>query len=403
MTIHPSSQPATERGVGFKARGFLLAAALMLVAGSGSVHATWTLPPLAIIQYELVESSPHADGVDYVLRARLLNLGPAIPGAVARLTGHSPAATILDESVSFGPVKPLGSTWSLDTFAIRLHGRWIDILADFRWEIAVIGVNQPPVASAGPDVTARVLDRVQLDGSGSTDPDGDPLTYLWAWEQRPSGSIAELSDAGAVRPEFTIDLPGQYVLALVVHDGTSPSAPDLVEVTTENSRPVANAGDDRTVPLHSTVQLDGSGSSDVDGDSLTFEWLLTTRPAASQAVLDDPSAVRPSFVADAAGTYIARLTVHDGLAASDPDTVTLRTDNSPPVADAGPDQTAIVGQRVTLDGSGSIDVDGDLLTYAWSLDRSSRRQRRGPSECRIGGTSLRRRRAWCVRRSADRR
>ena len=345
----------------------LVAAALMLAAGGGPVQATWDLPPLFIIQYQIVDSSPHADGVDYVVRARLLNLGREIPGAVARLTGHSPAATILDDRVSFGPLKPLRSGWSLDTFAIRRHGRWFDVFAALRWEISVAGVNQPPIASAGPDVTARVFDLVALDGSGSTDPDGDPLTYAWSWEERPAGSTAALSDAAGVRPEFAIDLPGRYVLALVVHDGMSASAPDLVEITTENSPPVADAGADRTVPLHSVVQLDGSGSSDVDGDPLTFEWVLTTRPAGSTAALDDPGAVRPSFEVDVPGGYAARLTVHDGAAASQPDTVVVRTDNSPPVADAGPDQTVGVGQRVTLDGSGSTDVDGDPLTYAWSL------------------------------------
>lgn len=59
----------------------------------------------------------------------------------------------------------------------------------------MINVNQPPVASAGPYVTARVLDRVQLDGSSSTDPHGERLTYV-VLGTAASGSIAELSDAG---------------------------------------------------------------------------------------------------------------------------------------------------------------------------------------------------------------
>jgi hypothetical protein len=367
MSGRPGPEAATRSRAVRMARMLFVAMALMLVADTGSAQVRRTLPPLLIVQYELVDSSPQPDGTDYIFRARLLNLGPAIPGAVARLIGTSSAATLLDDQVSFGPVAPSRSAWSVDTFAIRRDGRWSDVLMDFRWEITVVGVNQPPVAEAGPDVTARVFDRVRLDGSGSTDPDGDPLIYQWSWEQRPGGSLADLSDDTAVRPEFTIDLPGQYVLALVVHDGAAASAPDLVTVTTENSPPVADAGDDRTVALHATVQLDGSRSSDADGDALTFEWLILDRPATSQAMLDDPAAVRPSLVIDAPGTYIVQLTVGDGLAVSQPDTVMLRTENSPPVADAGADQTVTVGQQVTLDGSGSTDVDGDPLTYAWSL------------------------------------
>jgi hypothetical protein len=344
----------------------LLACVLAFLSGPSSGAAS-KRPPLLVIQYQLVDSAPHPDGTDYVFRARLLNVGPAIPGATARITGASGAATILDDSVTFGPVGRTESAWSTDTFAIRRHGPWSEILARLRWTVTPLTPNQPPVANAGADRTVRVLDLVRLDGSGSTDPDGDPLTYAWSWRERPAGSFAELDDATAVRPAFTVDAAGRYVLALIVHDGITSSEPDLVAVSTENSPPVADAGEDRTVALNALVQLDGSGSSDPDGDPLTFSWHLDERPVGSQAVLDDPAAVRPTLTIDVPGSYVIRLTVHDGLAASQPDTVVLRTDNSPPVADAGPDQTARVGEVVTLDGTGSSDVDGDPLTYAWSL------------------------------------
>jgi hypothetical protein len=348
------------------ARRLFVAAALTLIAGSGPVHATW-FPKQVIIGYQLVDATPKVDGIEYVFRARLLNLGSAIPGAVARLAGDSQAATIVDDTLTFGPTGHLQTAWSLDTAAIRRHGRWIDILSTLRWSILVGAINRPPIANAGPDRAARVFERVVLDGSGSADPDGDSLTYRWSWELRPAGSVVDLPDASAVRPEFTLDVAGRYVLSLAVHDGTQWSSPDVVEVATENTAPVARAGDDRTVVLNAIVRLDGSASSDADGDTLAFGWQLLERPAGSQTTLDDPAAVRPSILVDAPGRYVVRLTVHDGLAASAPDDVVLRTDNSPPIAAAGPDRTVPVGQQATLDGSGSTDVDGQSLTYAWSL------------------------------------
>ena len=101
-----------------------------------------------------------------------------------------------------------------------------------------------------------------------------------------------------------------------------------------------------------------------DGDPLAFRWSLLSRPDGSAAVLSDPSAVAPLFVVDVAGTYVAQLIVNDGLQDSEPDTVTITTENSRPTADAGPDQQAARGATVVLDGSGSSDPDGTPLAFA---------------------------------------
>jgi hypothetical protein len=228
--------------------------------------------------------------------------------------------------------------------------------------------NTPPSADAGPDQTLAVGSTAVLDGSGSTDADGDELSYAWTLQSAPPGSQAALSDPTAVDPTFTLDVPGTYLAQLVVHDGTASSAPDSVAVTTENSPPVADAGPDQTVAVGQTVALDGGGSTDVDGDALSYAWTLLSRPPGSAAALSDPVAVDPTLVADVAGSYEVQLVVSDGLAGSAPDTVLVTTRNSPPVADAGPDQSVPVGTQVALDGSGSTDVDGDALSYAWSLN-----------------------------------
>ncbi|MDY6990901.1 MAG: PKD domain-containing protein, partial [Thermodesulfobacteriota bacterium] len=227
--------------------------------------------------------------------------------------------------------------------------------------------NSSPTAAAGPDQTVFVTDTVELDGSNSSDPDHDPLTYEWAITSSPEGSSATLSDPTGVDPFFYADLPGTYVVQLIVNDGEVDSAPDTVTITTANSPPVADAGSDQTVFVGVEVTLDGSGSSDVDNDPLTYFWSFTTIPDGSSAELSDPTAVDPTFMPDLPGIYIAQLIVNDGLVEGDPDTVTITTENSPPVADAGPDQIVFEGDTVTLDGSGSSDVDGDPLEFDWSL------------------------------------
>lgn len=282
------------------------------------------------------------------------------------------SAALLDDP---GSVAPSFTADVAGTYVVQLIVNDGQIDSDPDTATITVNANDPPTADAGPDQLVMVGDLIQLDGSGSFDPDGDPLTYTWLFISRPAGSAAVLSDPNAENPTFVADVPADaqdaYVVQLIVNDGELDSDPDTVTITTENRPPVADAGPDQTVTLGETVQLDGSGSLDPDGDALTFDWQFLSRPAGSTATLSDPAAESPSFVADvaadAANPYVLQLVVNDGALDSAPDTVTVTTENTPPVADAGPDQTARVGDPVQLDGSGSFDADGDTLTFEWSF------------------------------------
>jgi chitinase len=133
------------------------------------------------------------------------------------------------------------------------------------------------------------------------------------------------------------------------------------------SQPVANAGSDQTVSVNDVVTLDGTLSYDPVIVTLAYTWSLTSVPAGSGATLSDEGAAMPTFVADRSGTYVARLVVSNGVRASVPDTVEITAINDPPVADAGSDQNVYRGETVTLDGTGSFDPNGDVITYAWTL------------------------------------
>ena len=131
---------------------------------------------------------------------------------------------------------------------------------------------------------------------------------------------------------------------------------------------MAHAGQDQTVPVGSTVTLTGTGSHDVDGNSLFFQWALIAIPTGSTATISHSTSTQPIFGADLVGLYVAQLIVNDGMENSDPVTVTITAGNAPPVADAGQDQNVPVFSLVTFNGSGSHDGDGDALSFQWSLD-----------------------------------
>ncbi|HET7792710.1 MAG TPA: PKD domain-containing protein [Rhizobacter sp.] len=240
-------------------------------------------------------------------------------------------------------------------------------ICTLRCRYASCAVNGTPVADAGPDSTVRVGERVTLNGAASSDPDGNALTYAWSFTSRPAGSAAALTGATSINPSFTADRPGSYVLQLVVNDGTVSSTADSVTISTSNSAPVANAGADQTARVGDTVVLDGRGSNDVDGDTLSYAWRIVSAPAGSSSVLSNAAVVQPSLRLDVSGTYELQLVVNDGSVNSAADTVIVSTTNSAPVARPGSNQSVALGALVQLNGSGSSDVDGNPLTYAWSL------------------------------------
>ncbi len=233
--------------------------------------------------------------------------------------------------------------------------------------------NRPPIAVVGSNMEVAVGTSVTLDGSESSDPDGDPLMFDWVLEQSPSGSTAAITDTGSETPTFQPDLPGPYDFSLVVFDGKLESPPARVTITglaAGNRAPIADAGSDQSVSTGTTVQLDGTNSADPDGSPLTHAWSIADAPAGSAAVLSDATSSTPSFVADLDGTWTLELVVHDGELSSSPDTVVViaATGNRSPIAHAGADVTVGIGETVTLDGTGSSDPDGDSLNYAWSID-----------------------------------
>jgi chitodextrinase len=242
--------------------------------------------------------------------------------------------------------------------------------------IIVNGVNSVPTANAGPDQVINTGEVVTLNGSESSDADGDPLTYYWT---QTSGTTVVLSDPASVNPTFMPTSSGVLTFGLVVNDGELDSLPDTVNVTInlandvpivdagsdQNNVPIANAGSDQIGLVDDTITINGSKSYDPDGDSLGFAWSQTGGPS---IVLTNPSSATPSFIPKVAGIYVFQLVVSDGQSQSIPDsvTVTVNGENQIPTADAGPDQIVEAGSLVTLDGSMSYDDDMDPLTYHWS-------------------------------------
>ncbi len=235
--------------------------------------------------------------------------------------------------------------------------------------VSAAALDVPPTAAAGPDQSVNTGYPVLLDGTGSFDPYGGPLTYSGTIIELPTGSMAVLSDPASPQPIFTPDLDGQYVIRLVVASGQLYSLPDNVEVaaSTPNAPPVANSGPDQAVFRNGVIVLDGTESYDPEGAPIGFSWTTVSQPQGSMSQLENPASPNPTMVADREGEYVFRLVVNDSELQSAPDTVVVTAVNAPPVAYAGADINAWVGVPISLDGSGSSDPNGDPLAYSWSV------------------------------------
>jgi hypothetical protein len=231
--------------------------------------------------------------------------------------------------------------------------------------------NVAPTANPGPSQNVVVGAVVSMDGSASKDSDGGSLTFKWALIGKPIGSAASLTNPTYPNPKFTADLAGNYVVSLVVNDGKANSTVATVSVTAAvaNAAPVANAGVNQNVVIASTVTLDGTASTDANNDSLSYKWVLQSKPATSSATLAAATSAKPTFKADVAGTYVATLVVSDGKANSELAAVSILASatNLAPVAKPGVNQSVVTGTKVSVDASASSDPNGDSITYRWSL------------------------------------
>ncbi len=267
-------------------------------------------------------------------------------------------------------------------------------------DYVVITAAEPtsvPVANAGPDASVAVGSTASLTGAGSYDPLGRSLTYSWTIVDKPTNSTdTGVSDPTSATPTLNVDAKGTYILALVVNNGLTTSNADEITVTgtSADQAPTANAGPDQLLDQDcTTLTLDCSGSSDPNGDPLTYQWTLQSKPSISTTstdTLSDKFAAKPTFYADQAGTYVFSCAVYDGSNWSVPDTMTVvaadRTTNTRPVINAGADQAISAGsatcspsgyvydcdqctdQVVTLGADASVsDPDGDPVTILWTV------------------------------------
>ena len=186
---------------------------------------------------------------------------------------------------------------------------------------------QPPVADAGGPYSGTVDVAVQFDGSASTDPDGSVMNYAWNFGDGNTGT--------GVGPVHIYTTPGTYTVQLTVTDdsgdtGSSQTTADIVELIPPLQAPVADAGGPYNGTADVAIQFDGSGSTDADGNIVSYAWNFGDG--------NTGSGVNPAHTYTAAGTYTVQLTVTDDSGDTGINQTTAVVVTTPPVDPTPPDQ-----------------------------------------------------------------
>jgi N-acetylneuraminic acid mutarotase len=255
-------------------------------------------------------------------------------------------------------------------------------------------LNRPPIANAGPDrVTTLPTDSVSLNGTGSSDPDGTIVEWLWTKISGPSS--AAINNPSLSATVITDLVGGSYQFELKITDDGGLFAMDTVIVivnatSSPNHPPVADAGVDQeiTLPADATT-LDGSGSADPDNDIAGYQWTKISGPVSF--IISNAGGTQTIVTNLVEGLYQFELKVTDAGGGFSKDTVQVTVKAAPPqIVDCVPNRpltnallvpvgtlsqarseiavAAAGGKILFAGGGGSTRVDiFDVASNSWSI------------------------------------
>jgi len=268
--------------------------------------------------------------------------------------------------------------------------------------VNVTWVNEPPAADAGQAQTVNEGDVVTLSGTGSSDPDDGIVQYGWKQTQGPAVTLSGSASAVASFTAPATDAEGaSLAFQLTVTDagGLQDTAACLVSVAWVNTPPQADAGEDQQVDPGDDVTLNGTRSTDPDGDTdLSYRWRQTE---GTPVELSDATAGQPGFVVpeieEEMQTLTFELTVTDSQGLQDLDTCQVvvaganeeEADTTAPVLNVtSPYSDSVTTSWFYIGMSGSASDDTGVTQVIWKNNRGGSGVATGTEQWNINGIRL---------------
>ncbi|MBU0707485.1 lamin tail domain-containing protein [Patescibacteria group bacterium] len=229
--------------------------------------------------------------------------------------------------------------------------------------------NYPPIAEAGENQTVLVNETVYFDGSESTDPEGNTLTYDWAF--------GDGQGAQGITPTHAYSVAGEYEAGLTVSDGIN-EASDILTITVEEPEPTDEPPTEKEVPEETIeysqkirinellpnpegsdseyefIELNNLGQTDVD----LIDWKIADSSREYRIKTDDFE----TTTIEAGGFFVINRTVSKiALNNSSPETVQLFHPDDNPLDEVYYEPPVPEGQSYSLEGD----------TWSWTASVTS--------------------------------
>jgi len=227
--------------------------------------------------------------------------------------------------------------------------QWQALVTGIWDELNPASVNNNPSVQISIDTQSNL--NVALTAAGSVDSDGDTLSYLWNFnnEKWVTGLVATHEFASA----------GSKTITLLVADGKGGATQKdvTIDVVQANSPPTVNFN---VSPNLLTVQLDGSISQDIDGDSLSYSWDFGD---GRRSTLESPT-----HTYSIAGSYQVSLTVSDSINQPVSLSRTIMVDTTSNLVPT-PNISVLsnVNDTISVSAQNSTD-DGQIVSYVWDFN-----------------------------------
>lgn len=200
---------------------------------------------------------------------------------------------------------------------------------------------------------------VSFDGSASADVDGTIASYAWNFGNGQNGT-------GATPPAVTYTLPGTYTATLTVTDNKGATGTATQVITVNRPPNVSPTPNVTATPVTGNapllVQLSSGGSVDPDGAIVGYSWNFGNGTTSTSP--------NPSAIYNTAGVYTAQLTVtdNDGATAVRSQIITVNPANVAPVPVIASNLvTGPAPLSISVNGAGSSDPDGSIVSYSWNF------------------------------------